>query len=199
MLVVVGGHSRNIGKTSVVASIIAATRALSWQAIKITQHGHGVCSNDGLACDCAGDPTHPYALDEQREADGTDSGRYLGAGAMRSWWLRTAQGDLGEAMPVFRKLLAEAQNTIVESNSILRFVQPDAYVVVLDCAVSDIKDSSRLFMDRADAFAIVRRDVATIPWPVPERWIRSKPAFPVEAPTYANAELVHFVTGLQRR
>jgi len=41
-LVVVGGHSRNVGKTSVVAGLIAALQELDWTAVKITQYGHGV-------------------------------------------------------------------------------------------------------------------------------------------------------------
>ncbi len=44
MLVVVGGNSRNIGKTSVAASIIRGTVELGWTALKITQYGHGRCA-----------------------------------------------------------------------------------------------------------------------------------------------------------
>ena len=47
MLVVVGGHSRNIGKTSVVAGLIRKLRDRKWTAVKITQYGHGVCSHHG--------------------------------------------------------------------------------------------------------------------------------------------------------
>ena len=43
-IVVIGGHSRNVGKTSVVAGLITRLRELDWLAIKITQFGHGVCS-----------------------------------------------------------------------------------------------------------------------------------------------------------
>ena len=43
-LVVVGGHSRNVGKTSVVAGLIAALPEFKWTAMKITQYGHNVCS-----------------------------------------------------------------------------------------------------------------------------------------------------------
>ena len=53
MLVVVGGHSRNIGKTSVVAGLIRRLRDRKWTAVKITQYGHGVCSNEGKSCGCA--------------------------------------------------------------------------------------------------------------------------------------------------
>ena len=41
-LIVIGGHSRNVGKTSVVAGLIAATPQLNWTAFKITQYGHGI-------------------------------------------------------------------------------------------------------------------------------------------------------------
>jgi len=38
-IVVVGGHSRSVGKTSVVAGLIAALREFNWTALKITQFG----------------------------------------------------------------------------------------------------------------------------------------------------------------
>ena len=44
MLVVVGGHSRDIGKTSVIAGLIRRTRARKWTALKITQYGNAVCA-----------------------------------------------------------------------------------------------------------------------------------------------------------
>ena len=75
MLVVVGGHSRNIGKTSVVAGLIAALPEFGWTAVKITQYGHGICSANGEACDCA-TADHTIAVSEERHPDsGTDSSR----------------------------------------------------------------------------------------------------------------------------
>jgi len=49
MLVVVGGHSRNIGKTSLVAGLIRKLRSHNWTAVKITLYGNGVCAHDGGA------------------------------------------------------------------------------------------------------------------------------------------------------
>ena len=93
-VVVVGGHTRNIGKTSVVAGLIAALPEMRWTAMKITQFGHGVCSANGEACDCE-TADHTIAVSEERVANGTDSGRYLGAGAVRSLWVRTRHGSAG--------------------------------------------------------------------------------------------------------
>jgi len=76
MLVVVGGHSRNIGKTSVAAGLIRHLRDRRWTALKITQHGHGVCSHHGEACGCETEPDHPFTLSEEYEPSGTDSAAF---------------------------------------------------------------------------------------------------------------------------
>src|ERR1700741_5382609 len=98
-IVVVGGHSRSVGKTSVVAGLIAALPEYRWTALKISQFGHGICSADGKACDCATTEDHFKALSEERETGGeSDTSRFLVAGAERSIWVRTRQGLLSEAM-----------------------------------------------------------------------------------------------------
>ena len=193
MLVVVGGHARNIGKTSVVCSIIRSTRQLAWTAIKITQYGHGACSKDGEDCACAL-PDHRYALQEELNSTArTDTSRFLAAGAQRSYWARTAAGNLGEALPALRRIWESTENTIVESNSILQFVKPDLYLTVLDFGVEDFKDSGRRYLDRADAVVAVSdvspvwRDVAGSLW-------SGKPAFRVSPPDYFHPDLAGFIT-----
>lgn len=152
MIAVVGGHSRNIGKTSAMCAMIAATREANWTAVKITQYGHGRCSAHGGECGCAPkNAAHPFCLDEQRAADATDSGRYLAAGARRAFWLRTRQGELAEALPALRRLIAESGNAILESNSILSFLEPDLFVFVIDPRVGDWKRSARMHARRASA------------------------------------------------
>jgi molybdopterin-guanine dinucleotide biosynthesis protein len=162
VIFVVGGHSRNIGKTSTMCAIIAATKDCNWTAVKITQYGHGRCSDHGGECGCApSNVIHPYALDEQAAPDDTDSGRYLAAGAARSLWLRTRQGELAEAMPTLRGLIAESENTILESNSILALIEPDLYVFVCDPRVDDFKLSAQVQLRRADA--VVRTGSGALP------------------------------------
>src|SRR5205823_8079864 len=81
MLVVVGGHSRNLGKTSVTAGLIRKLRDRQWTAVKITQYGHGVCAQDGNACGCEAETGEEFAVSEEYEPNGMDTGRYLAAGA----------------------------------------------------------------------------------------------------------------------
>ena len=192
MIVAVGGHSRNIGKTAVLCGIIAGLPELNWTAVKLTQYGHGLCSRPGDPCQCF-DPRQPIAISEQLAPDpGTDSGRYLVAGARRAFWLRTPMGRLAEAMPGFREIVASSGNLIVESNSLLGLFRPDLYVMVVDGAVADFKPSSLKFFDRASI--VVPTSGAPLAWPeVPAKWIESKQLEPALAPEYRSESLVKII------
>jgi hypothetical protein len=194
-ILVIGGHTRSVGKTSVVAGLIAALPDLHWTALKITQYGHGICSANGAPCDCAtGD--HSWAVTEERDRTGeSDSSRFLVAGADHSWWARTEQGHLAEAMPRIRAILATASNTIIESNSILRFLKPDLYLTVLDPSTADFKSSAQQFLDRADAVLLHESDDSASPaWKqVSLKPVANRPTFPIRPPNYVTPEIIDFV------
>jgi hypothetical protein len=191
-VIIVGGHTRSIGKTQLVCDLIAAFPTANWIAGKITQYGHGVCAQNGEDCDCAPDE-HICAINwETRPDAGTDSGRFLAAGARRSFWLRTKQGYLAEGMPLLRAALKEAEldlergqgNLILESNTLLQFWKPSLYLMVLDPAKADFKESARLQMDRASGFVLRRAltgagdATAETAWAgVPLQLLRGKPQF----------------------
>jgi molybdopterin-guanine dinucleotide biosynthesis protein len=191
-LIVVGGHSRNVGKTSVVAGLIAALPEFEWLAVKITQYGHGICSANGEACDCV-TADHASAITEERDRSGeSDTSRFLVAGAKRVLWVRTQQGFLAEAMPRLRQELAKAQNVIIESNSVMRFVRPDLYLSVLDPATEDFKSSAREYLDRADVVLVHAASEAA--WKgISLKPVADKPTFPVVPPQYVSQDLVEFV------
>jgi hypothetical protein len=192
-LIVVGGHSRSVGKTSVVAGLIAALPEFHWTAMKITQYGHGICSANGKLCDCATDD-HSWAVTEERDRTGeSDSSRFLVAGAARSLWVRTRQGMLAEAMPRVRKELAAADHAILESNSVMRFLRPDLYLTVLDAATADFKASAQQFLDRADA-VILHDDTDEIAWKnISLKPVAARPMFRIRPPQYVTPELIEFV------
>jgi hypothetical protein len=191
-VIVVGGHTRSIGKTQLVCDIVAAFPKTNWIAGKITQYGHGVCAQNGENCDCAPDE-HVSALEWETQADSeTDSARFLAAGAKRSFWLRTKQGFLAEGMPELREALREVTPQIseqaselgsatqpsasteaydnfaliVESNSLMQFVKPSLYFAVIDPTREDFKESAQLALDRAHALVLrgkVEGDAAPAP------------------------------------
>jgi molybdopterin-guanine dinucleotide biosynthesis protein len=191
-VVVIGGHSRSVGKTSVVAGLISALPDFGWTAVKITQYGHGICSADGEACDCA-TSDHSWAISEERDpAGGSDTSRFLAAGARQALWVRTEQGRLAEAMPELRRRLEAARNVIIESNSILKFLRPDLYLTVLDPAIADFKNSAREFLDRADAVILHRTEQAK--WDhVSLRPVAGRPVFQISPPTYITPQVVEFM------
>ena len=198
MLVVVGGHTRNIGKTSVVAGLIAALPELNWTAIKITQYGHGVCSSAGEPCECAvTDVDHPYAVSrETDDVSGTDSSRYLAAGARRSYWVRTVAGQLAYAVPEIRSIFETSEHAIVESNSILRFFKPDLYLAVMDFGAKDFKATHLAYLDRADALIVIDRGNEQPLWSGVSRGLwESKPQFRVQPPQYVTAVMAALVKG----
>ncbi len=176
-VLVVGGHSRSVGKTSLVVDLICAFPEAAWTAVKITQYGHGVCSRNGESCGCA-PREHTVALDEERDrSDRTDTSRFLVAGAARALWLRTKQGRLAEGLPLLGEELVEARNVILESNTVLQFLRPLLYLVVLDPRQTDFKPSARQALDRADAF-VLRSPISGGVWgDVSPRLLERKPAF----------------------
>ena len=211
-VVVIGGHTRNIGKTSVMSAMIREFSSFAWTAVKITQYGHGVCSHDGQPCGCA--PTeHPFALTEETDAQGrADTCRYLAAGARQSLWLRARQGQLASALPLLYRRLRGSEWVIIESNSILEFVEPVLYLVVLDGSRRDFKPSAQRSLARANSFISVSawasartasQNLASGNCASLEAslWhdlglahhFSAKPIFSTEAPHYWSAALAEFV------
>jgi hypothetical protein len=188
-VIVVGGHTRSIGKTQLVCDVIAAFPNANWIAGKITQYGHGVCAQNGENCDCAPEE-HICAINWETRADsGTDSSRFLAAGARRSFWLRTKQGFLAEGLPLLRAALQEVlpgehgepAPLIVESNSLLQFLKPTLYFAVVDPGKEDFKESARAALDRADALVLRgvtdEMQAAAPTWvKLPSRLLREKPS-----------------------
>jgi len=191
-LVVVGGHSRNVGKTSVVAGLISALPEFKWTAMKITQYGHSICSSDGEPCHCATDD-HTWAISEENDRAGlTDTSRFIVAGASRVWWVRSQQGHLAEALPNLRKILTSSGNAILESNSIVKFLRPDLYLTVLDPETADFKQSAQEFLDRADA--VIMHEGKSSNWQgVSLKPVAGQPVFSIRPPKYVTTEIADFV------
>ena len=191
-IVVVGGNTRNIGKTSVVAALIARLSELRWTAFKITQYGHGFCTADGRPCACQTDDSCVAVNPERDARTGTDTSRLLQAGAERVFWVRTRIGRLADAMPRIRQEIAAAPNAILESNSILEFVQPDLYLTVLNPSIEDFKESARRFLPRADAI-LYPAEYAEVPLVALDASLATRPRFAVGPPDWIPPSLEAFV------
>ncbi|MCS6952040.1 MAG: hypothetical protein RMK57_01300 [Bryobacterales bacterium] len=182
MLVVVGGPCRNVGKTAVVVGLIQALPQAGWTAVKITPHHYG-----------AGSPPAPYHLERQTEVDATDTGRFLAAGAARSYLLSLAGGNLRSLIAPLRVLLGASDHAIVETTRALDFLVPDLYLAVIHPGVDDVKESWLRHVDRVTA-CVVHDVEPTERW---RRWLAGplagKPRFSIRPPCYVCEDLIRFV------
>lgn len=175
---VVGGHSRKVGKTSIVASLIEAFPEHSWTAAKISSHWH-MDSPAGEIC----------VIHEERNRNGeSDSSRYLAAGATRSFWIRVKEEE--DAAQQFLPILKSSPFVIVESNFVLRYIQPDCYIMVLRNDVEEFKDSARETLSRANALVVVNCHSSLPAW---EDFVREKAA---GVPTFTTTDPAILPPGL---
>jgi len=132
-IIVVGGSSRGVGKTPLVCGLIAALPEFRWTAVKITTHDHG----------------QPKPIWEETTAGkGTDTARYLAAGAVRAFLAtppmrnhpptRDLPPMLDELWPHF----GPGTNLIFESNSILEHLQPNLCLLVQGASDHDRRKPS---------------------------------------------------------
>ncbi len=192
-LVLIGGQTRNIGKTQLVCDVIRAFPKVNWTAGKITLNDDetGVQNADALG----GAPTDSIcALEWEAHADtGTDSAQFLAAGAKRAFWLRAKPGFLSECFPLLRQALREAavaagpgdspkRALVVESNSLLQFVSPSLYFAVIDPDKEDFENSAQAALNRANAL-VLRAALATGKSPPAPLWMKVPPELLQQRPS----------------
>jgi molybdopterin-guanine dinucleotide biosynthesis protein len=167
-VIVVGGHARNVGKTSVVAALISAFPQYSWTAIKISSHRHRESEDaDGI-------------FEEKDSAGSSDSSRFLAAGAKRSLWVQIGEDNAEQALERLVPIIQAGSFVIIESNYILKFIRPDLYVLVLRRDVEEFKDSAKETLGQADAAVLLNPHSSFPAWNgIPEDAFQNIPVFAV--------------------
>jgi hypothetical protein len=139
-IIVVGGSGRGAGKTALICGLIRALPDARWTAVKITTHAHG--------------HTEPI-FEETAAGQGTDTARYLAAGAKRALLITSREDALAATL---RRILDEPsgeirppRSLIFESNSVLHHVQPDLCFAVATSLKGARKASFDLVERCADA------------------------------------------------
>ncbi len=188
--IVVGGHSRNVGKTSVAVGLIRAFNKYPWTAIKITSHWHG-----GTSASSGGERKDVCDIYEEVNCDGTsDTSRYLAAGASRALWVRLLDGTSKESFQPLLPILQSCPFAMIESNRIVNVIQPDLFIMVLRYDVGEFKDSARRILKKAHAAVVVHSNSAHPLWE--GMALESLPAIPLFTtadPQVLPRELLDFV------
>ncbi len=189
-MIVVGGHSRNVGKTSVVAAIIAAWPEYSWTAVKMSSHWH----SDGAASG-EEDKKEICRIDEEHDCNNcSDTGRFLAAGASRSFWIRIREGCMKQALPQLMPVLHSNPYVIIESNGIVKHIQPSLYLMVHRYDVEDYKNSARETIGCAHAVVALNCGRTAPAWKEKTPDIVSGiPIFPVQDPRVLPQDLIEFI------
>jgi len=70
---------------------------------------------------------------------------------------------MAEAIPKLQNVLQSSEYSILESNSVMEFIQPRLFVVVVDPAQQEFKGSALRFLERAHAI-VARGFVSPAAW-----------------------------------
>lgn len=143
-IVVVGGSTKDIGKTSLVCGIISALRDFNWTAVKITGHSYArdlTLSNAETA--------RAIVWEETAAGRATDTARYLAAGARRALLVTRYQ----EEVPIeeIRQALGNDRNILFESNRIIDALRPDICLALIGEDAQLLKPSFLRLVQIADA------------------------------------------------
>lgn len=139
--IVVGGSGKGVGKTTLICGLIAALAEFRWTAVKITSHDHG----------------QPGRIHEDTRQDGgappgTDTARYLAAGAERALLVSALPAEFGETVGELMRAEGPQAHLIFESNRILGFLKPDVCLLLHGCMErASWKPSFNLVARQADA------------------------------------------------
>lgn len=136
----VGGHSRGVGKTALAVALVRALGPGSVATVKVSAHRHG---GGHLAIEEDAEPTLA-----------TSTGRCLAAGAARAFLCRCPDGHLREVAALVRVLSADGYDVVVESNRMAPLVAADLTLFVASSETPDWKTSSKLCLACADALVL---------------------------------------------
>jgi hypothetical protein len=181
--IVVSGHARKVGKTSVAAALISSFPQYSWIALKVSTHWHSQSSTED---DCV--------VYEEKSLNNSDSARFLAAGAKRSFWVHMRECKMESAMLQLQPILQSSSFVIIEGNNILKYINADIHLMVVNCTIDEIKESARSILERLDILILINSQSATPSW---QKFMLNIPAeiaiFDAEEPQILPSELLNLI------
>lgn len=157
-LIVVGGQTKHVGKTTLICNIIRSFPEVSWIAVKISPHVHDPVGKTRVLESDSG-----WVISEQcSRGVESDTARFIEVGAARSLLLYSTQESLAEACSRLKTHLTHAQHVIVESSGALRFLRSDLALLVLSPGSSDFKSSAINQLSKFDAVLVKQAERAKV-------------------------------------
>lgn len=149
-LLMIGGNTRNSGKTTLACSIISKfsvhTKVIGLKVTSVRPDEdawHGDHSDDN--------PSKGYSIREELNIDShKDTSVMLRAGAHRVFYIRTDEEHQQEAFRQFSKKIIDNQVIVCESRGLRKTIVPGLFIMMMgDPAVKNAKDVSE-YLEEAD-------------------------------------------------
>ena len=169
--IVVGGRGKNTGKTSLICGILSALPEFAWTAVKVSDHEHRKTES---------------IWEETGAGQGSDTARFLAAGARRAFLLAAGTEELPEQLRQLGSKMGASGDLIFESNRIVDLIPTDVVVALQATQEGEPKPSFDRLAHLSHAEAAVADQDGLIPGAVPlfqlahlehispqmERWLR---------------------------
>lgn len=138
-MLIIGGASRNVGKTELVCGLIRRLgQDNSIISLKISGINPGT---DPLHGDHGPAPEKFHLLEETSTEGLKDSSRMLLAGASRAFYLRTRDEYLQEALDCFFSVADKSSVIICESILVRRLISPGLFIIIRGDKEESVKRS----------------------------------------------------------
>lgn len=186
-IIVVGGSTKDIGKTALVCSVISALRDFGWTAVKITGHDYG---QELSALRGVSPSADTIVREETNAGQGTDTARYLAAGARRA--LLVARHGSEVPIDEIRVATKKDCNIIFESNRVIDAIKPDVCLALVGGGSNEMKPSFVRLLKKADALVTFERspiDTADLPADMPRFNLESPDRLSTEMATWLRSHL----------
>jgi hypothetical protein len=178
-ILVVGGSTKDIGKTALVCAIISELRDFDWTAVKITAHDYIADVVDQTSA-------HPAIREETTAGQQTDTSRYLAAGARRALLVTRSRAEV--PVEEIRRAFGADRNVIYESNRIVDVIKPDVCLALAAGPPAEWKPSFVRSLQKADALVSLE--------PVELESARQRaetPRFELQSPDRLSLEMVDWL------
>lgn len=156
-LIIIGGSSRNVGKTTLALKLIekyAATESITGLKVTSIRPGeetqHGNHENPGLQ--------NFRIIEETINNSSKDTARMLSAGADKVYYIETPDNKITEAMEIFLATKYTGGPIVCESRSLRTAVIPGLFVLLKHIDKSLIKPDFGLFEKLADITLTIDSD-----------------------------------------
>lgn len=149
IITVSGAHS-GVGKTKVAEILLRVLKG--WSALKVTvTHRKGQCPvhKDCHTCDELDSDFSIIRNKDIIEQEGKDTQRLKSAGAKKVLWLKAKPEALERGIKKVLASLKEEKGLIIESNSVLKYLQSDLAVLVKN-RNSVLKPSAKEIFNKVD-------------------------------------------------